>query len=96
MLLRPSHRYPAQTQLAGGVCKFVPLRLNESRDKWELDLSALEAKITEKTKFLCLTTPHNVSRYHCCRLRLMIVIMKGHHNVDEHMMRALFVSVYMH
>ena len=53
-------RYPAQVQMAGGVCRFVPLRLNEERTKWDLSMEELEGAITSKTKLMILNTPHNV------------------------------------
>ena len=52
--------YPAQVQMAGGVCKYVPLMLNDQR-VWELDMAQLEAAITPKTKIMIINTPHNVS-----------------------------------
>jgi aspartate/methionine/tyrosine aminotransferase len=51
--------YPAQVQMAGGICKFVPLELNEG--KWTLDMGKLEETITPKTKIMLLNTPHNPS-----------------------------------
>lgn len=51
--------YPAQVQMAGGICKFVPLELKEG--KWIIDMNLLEKSITEKTKILLLNTPHNPS-----------------------------------
>eukprot|EP01038_Epipyxis_sp_PR26KG_P005594 gene5594-7722_t len=53
--------YPAQVQMAGGVCKYVPLELNRNSGKWELDLNRLESAINQKTKILLLNTPHNPS-----------------------------------
>jgi kynurenine---oxoglutarate transaminase / cysteine-S-conjugate beta-lyase / glutamine---phenylpyruvate transaminase len=49
--------YPAQVQMAGGVCKFVPLELKDGQ--WKLDLDRLESQITPKTKLFLLNTPHN-------------------------------------
>ena len=45
--------------MAGGVAKYVPLRLNETTRKWDLDFTELEAAISPKTKLLLLNTPHN-------------------------------------
>eukprot|EP01035_Chromulina_nebulosa_P022031 gene22031-28516_t len=56
--------YPAHVQMAGGICKFVPLTLtNDSNGKsvWLLDLKKLEESITPKTKIILLNTPHNPS-----------------------------------
>lgn len=51
--------YPAQVQMAGGVSKYVPLRLNQDRSAWTLDMNEIESAITPKTKLLVLNTPHN-------------------------------------
>lgn len=60
MILEPAFDiYPAQVQMAGGVAKYVPLRLNEATRKWDLDFSELAEAITPKTKLLLLNTPHN-------------------------------------
>lgn len=45
--------------MAGGCCNFVPLRLNQSTKKWDLDLNEFEASITPETKILLLNNPHN-------------------------------------
>lgn len=45
--------------MAGGICKQVPLELNRETEKWELDISHLEAAMNEKTKILLINTPHN-------------------------------------
>ena len=50
--------YPAQVQMAGGVSKYVPLRLNKDL-VWTLDMNEIEAAITPKTKLIVLNTPHN-------------------------------------
>lgn len=60
MSLHFYYSYPAQVQMAGGVCKYVPLRLNESKTTWVLDMEELEAAITPKTKLMIINTPHNV------------------------------------
>lgn len=44
--------------MAGGISKAVALELNE-KDEWVLDMKALEAAITPKTKIFILNTPHN-------------------------------------
>lgn len=51
--------YPAAVQMAGGVCKYVPIELNTTSEKWELDMNKLEDAITSKTKILLLNTPQN-------------------------------------
>lgn len=59
--------YEPMTRLAGGICKFVPLRLNKKDPNsstttsadWVLDLNELKSKINKKTKMLILNTPHN-------------------------------------
>jgi alanine-alpha-ketoisovalerate/valine-pyruvate aminotransferase len=51
--------YPAQVQMAGGVCKFVPLQLNEETLTWSLDMNQLESTITPLTKILLINSPHN-------------------------------------
>ena len=51
--------YPAAVQMAGGICKTVPLELNRTTSKWELDFIRLEAAISPKTKLLFINTPHN-------------------------------------
>jgi aspartate/methionine/tyrosine aminotransferase len=45
--------------MAGGVCKFVPIELNDETAKWELDMNKLEAAITPATKLMLINTPHN-------------------------------------
>mmetsp|Transcript_10129 Transcript_10129/g.11238 ORF Transcript_10129/g.11238 Transcript_10129/m.11238 type:complete len:495 (+) Transcript_10129:54-1538(+) len=67
ILLEPAFDvYIAQTKMAGGTPKFVPLRTTETNDdsmsaneKFVLDLNELEQAITDKTKVLILNTPHN-------------------------------------
>jgi kynurenine--oxoglutarate transaminase/cysteine-S-conjugate beta-lyase/glutamine--phenylpyruvate transaminase len=59
--------YEPMVRLAGGVSKFVPLRLRKrepnskmtSSADWCLDLDELEENISHKTKMLILNTPHN-------------------------------------
>ncbi len=70
ILLEPAFDvYIAQTKMANGVPKFVPLRTNQNlpsdgkeitaNEKFVLDFEELENAITEKTKVLILNTPHN-------------------------------------
>ena len=44
--------------MAGGVTKFVPLRLDEQLI-WKFDVEELERAITANTKILLINTPHN-------------------------------------
>jgi kynurenine--oxoglutarate transaminase/cysteine-S-conjugate beta-lyase/glutamine--phenylpyruvate transaminase len=70
ILLEPAFDvYIAQTKMAGGVPKFVPLRTNPSATTssseltsnamFTLDFDELERTITDKTRVLLLNTPHN-------------------------------------
>jgi len=51
--------YPAQVQMAGGVCKYVALEHDKNKSSWTLDMNKLESAINTKTKILLLNTPHN-------------------------------------
>lgn len=53
--------YPAQVQMAGGICKYVPLELDLEKGFWYLDMNKLEEAFTSKTKIILLNTPHNPS-----------------------------------
>jgi aspartate/methionine/tyrosine aminotransferase len=46
--------------MAGGITKYVPLRLNDDSSAWVLNMQELEGAITPKTKLMILNTPHNV------------------------------------
>jgi kynurenine--oxoglutarate transaminase/cysteine-S-conjugate beta-lyase/glutamine--phenylpyruvate transaminase len=76
LLLEPAFDvYIAQAKMAGGVCKFVPLRSNPKKEEIKaakkdgepltaneafiLDMDELEAKITERTKVFILNSPQN-------------------------------------
>jgi aspartate/methionine/tyrosine aminotransferase len=53
LMLEPAFDvYPAQVQMAGGISKFVPLRLSADGNSWYLDLNELEAAITPKSRLL--------------------------------------------
>jgi aspartate/methionine/tyrosine aminotransferase len=45
--------------MAGGVTKFVPLRLDEQNLVWKFDVEELEKAITPSTKILLINSPHN-------------------------------------
>eukprot|EP01041_Mallomonas_annulata_P010216 gene10216-21294_t len=52
--------YPAQVQMVGGICKYLPLTPpTEKENNWSINISQLENLITNKTKILLLNTPHN-------------------------------------
>lgn len=51
--------YPAQVQMAGGTCVYVPLRVDKDTSIWSLNMHELESAITPKTKLILLNTPHN-------------------------------------
>jgi len=67
LLLEPAFDvYIAQTKMAGGVVKFVPLRSNPEKtaestanEAFVLDMEELENAITEETRAFVLNTPHN-------------------------------------
>jgi kynurenine--oxoglutarate transaminase/cysteine-S-conjugate beta-lyase/glutamine--phenylpyruvate transaminase len=51
--------YAPQVQMAGGVCKFVSLRLKEG--VWGLDMGELRAALSPRTRVLLLNNPQNPS-----------------------------------
>jgi kynurenine--oxoglutarate transaminase/cysteine-S-conjugate beta-lyase/glutamine--phenylpyruvate transaminase len=57
--------YAAQVQMAGGVCKYVPLRSSAegsaepASSQWRLDMAELRAAFSSRTRLLLLNTPHN-------------------------------------
>jgi aspartate aminotransferase len=60
-ILVPEPSYPAYPEVAralGAVPRFAPLRWEKGRG-FSLDLEALEAAVTPKTKMVVLTNPHN-------------------------------------
>ncbi|KJE89572.1 transaminase [Capsaspora owczarzaki ATCC 30864] len=66
ILMEPFYdAYPAQITMAGGVPRYVPLRLkaaearNGTSDDWYLDLAEFRAAFTSKTKAIVLNNPHN-------------------------------------
>ncbi|KAJ1962447.1 arylformamidase [Dispira parvispora] len=69
ILMEPAFdQYIMNLKMIHGVPKFVPLRVKDgvdasrqivSADDWVLDLDAVRAKITPRTKVLVLNTPHN-------------------------------------
>ncbi len=61
-ILVPEPSYPAYPEVAralGAVPRFIPLRWLGPGKGFELDLEALEAAVTPKTKMVVLTNPHN-------------------------------------
>lgn len=73
--------YAAQVQMAGGVCRFVPLELQKG--KWTLDMAKLEAQITENTKLLLLNTPHNPTGkvFSLAELEQIAAVLRRHPHV---------------
>jgi len=67
LLLEPAFDvYIAQTKMAGGAVKFVPLRSNPEKkaestanEAFILDMEELENAITDKTRAFVLNSPHN-------------------------------------
>ena len=61
ILLSPAFDiYIAQVVMAGGVCKYVPLRLAAGGDpEWTLDMEELERAFSPRTAAIILNTPHN-------------------------------------
>jgi aspartate/methionine/tyrosine aminotransferase len=51
--------YPAAVQMAGGICKYVPIELDIKTEKWELNMTKLEEAISINTKIMLINTPHN-------------------------------------
>ncbi|XP_071053704.1 kynurenine aminotransferase-like [Onthophagus taurus] len=58
--------YGPMIKIAGGVAKFIPLRLKNQKNKnlitsndWVLDPDELEKLFNKKTKLIILNTPHN-------------------------------------
>ncbi len=59
LLLEPFYdSYPANVAIAGGCCRYVPLRVEGQRG-WGLDLDELAAAMHDGTRLLVLNTPHN-------------------------------------
>ncbi len=50
--------YPADTIMAGGIAKYVPLH-PQANGQWVFDLAELKAAFSNKTKLIILNTPHN-------------------------------------
>jgi kynurenine--oxoglutarate transaminase/cysteine-S-conjugate beta-lyase/glutamine--phenylpyruvate transaminase len=49
--------YVGQIRMAGGIPRYVPL--TASPEGWSLDMDALEATLTDRTRVLILNSPHN-------------------------------------
>lgn len=59
VLLEPFYdSYPASITMAGGIPRYVPLRLGEEGD-WTLDLEELRSVLNDKTRMLIVNTPNN-------------------------------------
>ena len=59
ILLEPFYdSYPADVAIAGGISRYVPLRL-DAAGRWGLDFDELEAAFSSATRLLVLNTPHN-------------------------------------
>jgi kynurenine--oxoglutarate transaminase/cysteine-S-conjugate beta-lyase/glutamine--phenylpyruvate transaminase len=53
--------YPAQVQMAGGTCRFVPLRQSapgQDSPAWVLDMAEFAAAFNDRTKLFILNNPH--------------------------------------
>ena len=66
ILMEPFYdAYEAQVQMAGGIPKYVPLRVKSepsnppTSDDWKIDLTELEDQITPQTKAIVINNPHN-------------------------------------
>jgi kynurenine--oxoglutarate transaminase/cysteine-S-conjugate beta-lyase/glutamine--phenylpyruvate transaminase len=88
--------YTAAIQMAGGVTRSVPLELNRSNGKWELDFSKYEAAITPKTRLLLINTPHNPTGkvFSRSELEQMSTIIKKHTHVTAIMDEVYEKLVY--
>eukprot|EP00053_Salpingoeca_punica_P011766 m.104814 g.104814 ORF g.104814 m.104814 type:complete len:466 (-) comp15769_c0_seq2:155-1552(-) len=54
--------YSAQVQMAGGVCRYVPLRPVESKERgfeWVFDPAEFRAAFSPRTRMVLLNNPHN-------------------------------------
>ena len=55
--------YAAQVAMAGGVARYVPLRLSDGAGgaprAWSLDMAEFRAAFTPRTRVLLINTPHN-------------------------------------
>ncbi|GAP64157.1 aminotransferase [Ardenticatena maritima] len=70
IIIEPAHEnYLPATAFAGGVPRFVPLR----PPKFALDVDALAAAVTPRTRVLILNTPHNPSGRVFTRAELLAV-----------------------
>lgn len=47
--------YPVAVTMAGGSCKYVPLKFPD----YEIDFGLLESLVTKKTRMIVVNTPHN-------------------------------------
>ncbi len=59
ILLEPFYdSYPASIKMAGGVPRYVPMRLS-NEGEWTLDLEELRSVLNDKSRLLILNTPNN-------------------------------------
>lgn len=59
VMLEPFYdAYPADTLMAGGIPKFVPLH-PQADGQWELDFDELKQAFSNKTKAIIINSPHN-------------------------------------
>lgn len=72
--------YPAQVELAGGSCVFVPCRLE---DHYQIDPDAIAQAITPYTRLLLLNSPNNPTGavYTPDRMRAIAELLKSHPHV---------------
>lgn len=59
ILIEPFYdSYPASISMAGGICRYVPLRPN-AHGEWQLDWDELKSLINARTRMIILNTPNN-------------------------------------
>ena len=86
--------YASQVLMAGGVAKYVPLRIVEApaeavgaggapRQEWKLDMAEFAAAFTPRTRVVVLNTPHNPTGkcFDAEELAQMAEIIKRHPRV---------------
>ncbi|TMW68734.1 hypothetical protein Poli38472_006202 [Pythium oligandrum] len=78
--------YQAQVQMAGGVCRYVPLHVHttaEGETEFYLDEDAFSKAFTDKTRVVILNNPHNPTGKVFTRAELEVIAkhVKAHSNV---------------